>query len=237
MLRSIKLNLGSDSGAGMMKTDPCKREREEMVEFQIRARGVGDRRVLAAMRKIPRHLFVPKGFERAAYEDRPLPIGEGQTISQPYIVAVMTEQLELAPQDRVLEIGTGSGYQAALLAELAANVISVERLPDLADRARENLARAGVTGVEVVVGDGTQGYPPEAPYNAVIVTAATPDIPQPLVKQLAEGGRLIAPVGPRECQDLVKLVKHEGRVEKIPLGGVCFVPLIGQFGWKGERFP
>ncbi|MDK2989391.1 MAG: protein-L-isoaspartate(D-aspartate) O-methyltransferase [Methanoculleus sp.] len=218
----------------MTQTDPCQGEREEMVEFQIQARGVGDLRVLAAMRKIPRHLFVPKGYERAAYEDRPLPIGEGQTISQPYIVAVMTEQLELAPQDRVLEIGTGSGYQAALLAELAAKVISVERLPDIAARARENLARAGVTGVEVVVGDGTQGYPPEAPYNAVIVTAASPDIPKPLIDQLAEGGRLIAPVGPRECQDLIKLVKREGRVEKIPLGGVCFVPLIGQFGWKGE---
>ncbi|MDK2890207.1 MAG: protein-L-isoaspartate(D-aspartate) O-methyltransferase [Methanoculleus sp.] len=218
----------------MTQTDPCQGEREEMVEFQIQARGVGDLRVLAAMRKIPRHLFVPKGYERAAYEDRPLPIGEGQTISQPYIVAVMTEQLELAPQDRVLEIGTGSGYQAALLAELAAKVISVERLPDIAARARENLARAGVTGVRIVVGDGTKGYPPEAPYDAVIVTAASPEIPKPLIDQLAEGGRLIAPVGPRECQDLIKLVKREGRVEKIPLGGVCFVPLIGQFGWKGE---
>jgi len=205
-----------------------------MVEFQIRARGVRDERVLAAMEKIPRHFFVPKGFERAAYEDRPLPIGEGQTISQPYIVAVMTEQLALSPEDRVLEIGTGSGYQSALLAELAGTVISIERLPDLADRAQQNLARAGVTGVTVVVGDGTEGYPPEAPYNAIVVTAASPDIPDPLVTQLAEGGRLIAPVGPRDCQDLIKLVKREGRVEKIPLGGVCFVPLIGQFGWRGE---
>jgi len=221
----------------MTGTDRFTREREEMVEFQVRARGVRDRRVLAAMRKIPRHLFVPKGYERAAYEDRPLPIGEGQTISQPYIVAVMTEQLDLAPQDRVLEIGTGSGYQAALLVELAGTVISVERLADLADRARENLARAGVTGVRVVVGDGTQGYPPEAPYDAIIVTAASPTIPEPLIDQLAEGGRLIAPVGPRDCQDLIKLVKHEGRVETIPLGGVCFVPLIGQFGWQGDGYP
>ncbi|PKL61713.1 MAG: protein-L-isoaspartate O-methyltransferase [Methanomicrobiales archaeon HGW-Methanomicrobiales-2] len=217
-----------------METDPCQGEREEMVEFQIRARGIGDPRVLAAMRKIPRHLFVPKGYERAAYEDQPLPIGEGQTISQPYIVAVMTEQLELKPQDRVLEVGTGSGYQAALLAELAATVISIERLEDLADRAQQNFDRAGVTGVRVVVGDGTQGYPPEAPYDAIVVTAASPTIPGPLIDQLAEGGRLIAPVGPRECQDLIKLVKHEGRVEEIPLGGVCFVPLIGQFGWRGE---
>lgn len=221
----------------MAETDPYRNEREDMVEFQIRSRGVRDERVLAAMRKVPRHVFVPENWERAAYEDRPLPIGEGQTISQPYIVAVMTEQLDLSPQDRVLEIGTGSGYQAALLAELAARVISIERLPEIADRARENLARAGVTGVRVVVGDGTQGYPPEAPYDAIIVTAASPEIPQPLVKQLAEGGRLIAPIGPRECQDLVKLVKREGRVEKIPLGGVCFVPLIGQFGWKGEGSP
>lgn len=218
----------------MTGTDRFTREREEMVEFQVRARGIRDERVLAAMRKVPRHLFVPKGFERAAYEDRPLPIGEGQTISQPYIVAVMTEQLELQPQDRVLEVGTGSGYQAALLAELAGSVISIERLASLADRARENLARAGVTGVQVVVGDGTEGYPPEAPYDAIIVTAASPGIPQPLIDQLAEGGRLIAPVGPRECQDLIKLVKREGRVESIPLGGVCFVPLIGQFGWRGE---
>jgi protein-L-isoaspartate(D-aspartate) O-methyltransferase len=218
----------------MTGTDRFTREREEMVEFQVRARGIRDERVLAAMRKVPRHLFVPKGFERAAYEDRPLPIGEGQTISQPYIVAVMTEQLELQPEDRVLEVGTGSGYQAALLAELAGSVISIERLASLADRARENLARAGVTGVQVVVGDGTEGYPPEAPYDAIIVTAASPGVPQPLIDQLAEGGRLIAPVGPRECQDLIKLVKREGRVESIPLGGVCFVPLIGQFGWRGE---
>ncbi|GLI47332.1 protein-L-isoaspartate O-methyltransferase [Methanoculleus bourgensis] len=204
------------------------------MEFQVRARGVRDERVLAAMRKIPRHLFVPKGFERAAYEDRPLPIGEGQTISQPYIVAVMTEQLELQPQDRVLEVGTGSGYQAALLAELAGSVVSIERLTSLADQAQKNLARAGVTGVQIVIGDGTEGYPPEAPYDAIIVTAASPGVPQPLIDQLAEGGRLIAPVGPRECQDLIKLVKREGRVESIPLGGVCFVPLIGQFGWRGE---
>ncbi|KLK88462.1 protein-L-isoaspartate O-methyltransferase [Methanoculleus sediminis] len=220
-----------------MEADPYRREREEMVEFQVRARGIGDERVLAAMQKIPRHLFVPRNLERAAYEDRPLPIGGGQTISQPYIVAVMTEQLEIRSHDRVLEIGTGSGYQAALLAELTGKVVSVERLPDIAERARENLARAGVTGVEVVVGDGTQGYPPEAPYDAIIVTAATPEIPRPLIDQLGKGGRLVAPVGPRECQDLVKLIKREGRVETIPLGGVCFVPLIGQFGWQGEVSP
>ncbi|MDR9815298.1 MAG: protein-L-isoaspartate(D-aspartate) O-methyltransferase [Candidatus Methanoculleus thermohydrogenotrophicum] len=216
----------------MTEIDRFAREREEMVEFQIRGRGIRDERVLAAMRKIPRHLFVPKGLERLAYEDRPLPIGEGQTISQPYIVAVMTEQLELKPQDRVLEVGTGSGYQAALLAELAATIISIERLESLANLARENLARAGITGVRVVVGDGTEGYPPEAPYDAIIITAASPGVPQPLIDQLAEGGRLVAPVGSRDCQDLIKLVKHEGRIECIPLGGVSFVPLIGEFGWR-----
>ncbi|HOZ42412.1 MAG TPA: protein-L-isoaspartate(D-aspartate) O-methyltransferase [Methanoculleus sp.] len=220
----------------MTKTDPYEREREAMVEHQIRDRGIRDERVLAAMREIPRHLFVPKGYERAAYEDRPLPIGEGQTISQPYIVAVMTEQLEIKPQDRVLEIGSGSGYQAALLAGLAGTVISIERLEGVAEQARENLARAGVTGVRIIVGDGTEGYPPEAPYDAIIVTAASPGVPEPLIEQLAEGGRLIAPIGPRDCQDLVKLVKREGKVETIPLGGVCFVPLIGQFGWRGEGF-
>jgi len=220
----------------MAVTDPYEREREAMVEHQIRDRGIRDERVLAAMREVPRHLFVPKGYERAAYEDRPLPIGEGQTISQPYIVAVMTEQLGLAPQDRVLEIGSGSGYQAALLAGLAGTVISIERLEGVAEQARENLARAGVTGVRIIVGDGTEGYPPEAPYDAIIVTAASPGVPEPLIEQLAEGGRLIAPIGPRDCQDLVKLVKREGKVETIPLGGVCFVPLIGQFGWRGEGF-
>ena len=169
----------------MTKTDPYEREREAMVEHQIRDRGIRDERVLAAMREVPRHLFVPKGYERAAYEDRPLPIGEGQTISQPYIVAVMTEQLGLAPQDRVLEIGSGSGYQAALLAGLAGTVISIERLEGVAEQARENLARAGVTGVRIVVGDGTEGYPPEAPYDAIIVTAASPGVPEPLIEQLA----------------------------------------------------
>ncbi len=218
----------------MTETDNFAKEREKMVEFQVRARGVRDPEVLAAMQRIPRHLFVPEDCERSAYEDRPLPIGEGQTISQPYIVAVMTEQLELQPRDRVLEIGAGSGYQAALLAELAGPVISIERLENLADRARANLARAGITGVRVVVGDGTEGYPPEAPYDAIIITAASPRVPQPLIDQLAEGGRLIAPIGPRDCQDLIKLVKREGRVERTSLGGVCFVPLIGQFGWRGE---
>ncbi len=218
----------------MTETDRFTKERERMVEFQIRTRGIRDERVLAAMRKVPRHLFVPEGLEQSSYEDRPLPIGEEQTISQPYIVAVMTENLELRPESRVLEIGAGSGYQAALLAELAGSVTSVERIESLADRARENLARAGITSVRIVIGDGTEGYPPGAPYDAIIITAASPAVPQPLIDQLAEGGRLVAPIGPRDCQDLVKLVKHEGWVETTSLGGDCFVPLIGVFGWSGE---
>jgi protein-L-isoaspartate(D-aspartate) O-methyltransferase len=218
----------------MTETDPYHQERQEMVEYQIRARGVSDPRVLAAMRRIPRHLFVPPGYEGAAYQDRPLPIGEGQTISQPYIVAVMTELLNLAPQDRVLEIGTGSGYQAALLAVLVEEVMSIERLESVAEQARKNLARAGIFNVRIIVGDGTKGYPLEAPYDAILVTAATPKVPEPLIDQLAEGGRLVAPVGPRDCQDLLRLVKREGSVESTAFGGVCFVPLIGQFGWQGE---
>ncbi|MFA5613910.1 MAG: protein-L-isoaspartate(D-aspartate) O-methyltransferase [Methanoculleus sp.] len=218
----------------MTETDRFTKERERMVEFQIRTRGIRGERVLAAMRKVPRHLFVPEGLEQSSYEDRPLPIGEEQTISQPYIVAVMTENLELRPESRVLEIGAGSGYQAALLAELAGSVTSVERIESLADRARENLARAGITSVRIVIGDGTEGYPPGAPYDAIIITAASPAVPQPLIDQLAEGGRLVAPIGPRDCQDLVKLVKREGRVATTSLGGVCFVPLIGVFGWSGE---
>jgi protein-L-isoaspartate(D-aspartate) O-methyltransferase len=218
----------------MTKTDPYQQERLEMVERQIRARGVSNPAVLTAMSEVPRHLFVPPGYERVAYQDRPLPIGEGQTISQPYIVALMTELLELKAQDRVLEIGTGSGYQAALLADIVDSVISIERLPKVAAQAEGNLARAGITNVRVIVGDGTKGYPPEAPYDAIIITAATPKIPEPLIEQLAIGGRLVAPVGPADCQDLIKVVKQEGRVDWTTLGGVCFVPLIGQFGWRGE---
>ncbi|MDN7025034.1 protein-L-isoaspartate(D-aspartate) O-methyltransferase [Methanoculleus sp. FWC-SCC1] len=219
----------------MTDADPYAELRNEMVERQIRARGISDPRVLAAMRKVPRHLFVPPAYERSAYQDSPLPIGEGQTISQPYIVAVMTELLELNPEDTVLEVGTGSGYQAAILAELAARVISIERLPSVAENARENLERVGVTNVEVTVGDGTKGYPAEAPYDGIIITAATPSIPEPLIDQLAEGGRLVAPTGAREFQELVRLVRRDGAVERTSFGGVCFVPLIGQYGWHGAE--
>jgi protein-L-isoaspartate(D-aspartate) O-methyltransferase len=211
-----------------------QRERMEMVERQIAARGVRDPRVLEAMRKIPRHLFVPEEYRNAAYEDRPLPIGEGQTISQPYIVAVMTELLQPHPQDTILEVGTGSGYQAALLSQLVARVISVERLSAIAEQARKNLSNLGITNIEVMISDGTLGWPDKAPYDGILITASTPEIPPPLIDQLAEGGRLVAPVGGQGYQELIKIVKHQGKVEKTYHGGVVFVPLIGRYGWHRE---
>ncbi len=205
-----------------------------MVASQIEARGVRDPRVLEAMRTVPRHLFVPAGFVDAAYQDRPLPIGEGQTISQPYIVARMTELLEVQPTDRVLEIGAGSGYQAAILGCLVERVITVERIAKVAEMARRNLERLGIRNAVVVVGDGTLGYPAEQPYDAIIVTAATPEVPGPLLEQLAEGGRLVAPVGGRDYQELLKVVKRDGRLLRESHGAVMFVPLIGEFGWERD---
>ena len=202
-----------------------------MVDLQIEARGVSDPRVLEAMRTVPRHIFVPDSCRQAAYNDSPLPIGHGQTISQPYIVAVMTELLEPAPGDRVLEIGGGSGYQAAILGTLAGEVVTVERIPEVARAARENLEAAGIRNVNVVVSDGTDGYAPSAPYDAIIVTAAAPDIPKPLLEQLADGGRLVAPVGGRDLQTLVKLVRKGDSIIRSTHGGVVFVPLLGHHGW------
>jgi protein-L-isoaspartate(D-aspartate) O-methyltransferase len=203
-----------------------------MVDTQIAARGILDARVLDAMRAVPRHAFVPEDYASAAYHDRPLPIGHGQTISQPYIVALMTELLSLQPHDRVLEIGTGSGYQAAILAHLSAKVISIERIEPVAERARKLLADLGIGNVTIIVGDGTEGYSPGAPYDGIIITASTPDIPPPLQEQLADGGRLVAPVGGRDLQELVRLVRHGGQIERELYGGVMFVPLIGRHGWQ-----
>jgi len=214
-----------------MTDDPWRSRRLRMVELQIEARGIRDTRVLEAMRKVPRHEFVPDTYREAAYNDSPLPIGHGQTISQPYIVAAMTELLEVKPHERVLEIGAGSGYQAAILGMLAKEVISIERIPEVADIARKNLHAAGILNVKVVLADGTEGYPESAPYNAIIVTAAAPEIPPPLIDQLADGGRLVAPAGGRNLQELVKIVKSGDKQIRSTHGGVVFVPLLGHHGW------
>jgi protein-L-isoaspartate(D-aspartate) O-methyltransferase len=206
--------------------------RESMVEHQIAMRGVRDPRVLEAMRTVPRHRFVPSNQAASAYRDAPLPIGMGQTISQPYIVGLMTEMLELEGSERVLEIGTGSGYQAAVLGQLVANVISVERFESLAREARERLAELGYDNVRVEVGDGSLGWPAEAPYDAIIVTAASPEIPSPLEAQLAAGGRLVIPTGPRWTQQLTRVRRVGGRIEREKTIGVAFVPLIGAHGWQ-----
>jgi protein-L-isoaspartate(D-aspartate) O-methyltransferase len=208
-----------------------ERAREEMVRTQIVLRGIRDKRVLAAMRAVPRHKFVPGHMLGAAYRDSPLPIGQGQTISQPYIVAYMTDELLLTGTEKVLEIGTGSGYQAAILGELAAQVITVERLPQLAEEARAILSELGYDNVQVKVGDGTLGWPGEAPYDAIIVTAAGPEVPEPLQQQLADGGRLLAPIGPRWTQQLVRIRRAGAEFHSESLLGVAFVPLIGEHGW------
>ena len=203
------------------------RERREMVAEQVRARGVEDLRVLAAMRKVPRHRFVPTQMRGMAYMDAPLPIVEGQTISQPYIVALMTELAEISPGEKVLEVGTGSGYQAAVLAELTDKVYTIEILPNLAMRAQKKLEELGYTQVLVRVGDGYLGWPEEAPFDAIVVTAAPDHVPQPLIDQLAEGGVLVVPIGPSGgFQELFKIRKKDGRVEKERSIPVSFVPLV-----------
>jgi protein-L-isoaspartate(D-aspartate) O-methyltransferase len=216
-----------------MVTYPRVDERIRMVESQIAARGIGDERVLSVMKNIPRHLFIPPPYDKSAYEDCPLPIGNGQTISQPYIVALMTELLTLQSTDSVLEIGTGCGYQAAVLAALVRTVTTIERIPEVAGLARANLMAVRSKNVEVIVGDGTLGYPTKAPYDGIIITAATPSIPRPLIEQLAEGGRLVAPVGGRDIQELIRIRKKAGSIKEEYHGGVRFVPLIGECGWSG----
>jgi len=199
-----------------------------MVADQIAARGVADRRVLAAMAAVPRHRFVPPALAAAAYDDAPLPLGCGQTISQPYMVALMTEVLRLRRRDRVLEIGTGSGYQTAVLAHLAARVFSVERLPALAADAGWRLEALGVRNVALRIGDGTLGWPEAAPFDAIVVTAASPCIPAPLAAQLAPGGRIACPVGDLAIQELIVGVAGPGGLATHEAGGCRFVPLIGR---------
>ena len=204
--------------------------RLRMVAYQLRDRGITDERVLEAMKRVPRHEFVAEGDRGQGYEDHPLPIGAGQTISQPFIVGLMLEALELTPADRVLEVGTGSGYATALLAELSAEVISVERHRSLAGRASALLTRLGYTNVKVIVGDGALGFPEGAPYNAILVSAAAPEVPAPLLAQLAEGGRMVIPVGPGDAQQLL-LIHMRGGQPHTTLREMCrFVPLISGVG-------
>ena len=203
------------------------RARERMVSTQIAARDVRDARTLAALRKVPRHLFVPTPLVGQAYDDHPLPIGEGQTISQPYIVAFMTEALGLGKRDRVLEIGTGSGYQAAVLAEIVAQVRTIEIVPELARESRARLERLGYRNVVVREGDGYLGWPDEAPFDAIMVTAAAPRVPEPLKEQLADGGRLVLPVGD-ELQELVVVTRRGARFEERRVLPVRFVPMTGK---------
>jgi protein-L-isoaspartate(D-aspartate) O-methyltransferase len=209
-----------------------KTARELMVEWQIRDRGVHDPRVIAALMTVPREAFLPPALAELAYDDRPLPIEAGQTISQPYIVALMTAALELEPDDRVLEVGTGSGYAAAVLGEIAKDVFTIERHRVLADSARDRLATLGYGNVHVSCGDGTLGWSEHAPFNAIVVAAGGPTIPRALVDQLAIGGRLVVPVGAGPAQELLRITRvGEAEYRREELGAVQFVPLIGAQGW------
>ena len=208
--------------------------RESMVSSQLRARGIVDPRVLDAMLLVPRHEFVAESYRDASYEDHPLPIGEGQTISQPYVVAVMLELLQLTGNEKALEIGTGSGYVTALLSQLAAQVFSIERHADLAANAAETLARLGYTNVQVLTGDGSLGLPAEAPFDVILVSAAASSIPSPLLEQLRDGGRMVIPVGSFEAQVLQFIRKIDGQPRITLLEPVRFVPLVSS---KKENYP
>jgi protein-L-isoaspartate(D-aspartate) O-methyltransferase len=208
------------------------RLRQEMVQKQIEARGITDAKVLAALRKVPRHLFVSEALMDQAYSDFPLPIGEQQTISQPYIVAEMTQSLELSPDDRVLEIGTGSGYQAAILAHIVYRVYTIERIHSLYIKTRKLFDQLGYHNIVTRYSDGTTGWKDEGPYNAIIVTAGSPEIPAVLVNQLTIGGRMVIPVGSQHSQDLIKIVRDEEGIHQTNLGGCRFVKLVGEHGWR-----
>jgi protein-L-isoaspartate(D-aspartate) O-methyltransferase len=211
-----------------------QRLRNEMVTKQIIARGITDPRVLSAMRTVPRHLFVSEAMMDQAYGDFPLPIGEQQTISQPYIVAEMTQSLQVTPEDRVLEIGTGSGYQAAILAQIAFRVYTVERIYSLYTRTRKLFDQLRYHNIVTRYSDGTTGWKEHSPFDAIIVTAGAPEIPMVLVNQLAMGGRMVIPVGNRHTQDLIKLVRDEEGIHQSNLGGCRFVKLVGEHGWREQ---
>jgi protein-L-isoaspartate(D-aspartate) O-methyltransferase len=208
--------------------------RLKMVEEQLLARGIKDPRVIAAMKKVPRHLFVEEALQGQAYSDHPLPIGEKQTISQPYMVALMTEALQLTGKEKVLEIGSGSGYQTAVLAELAEKVYSVERIRSLAIKARNLLFALGYINFEMKIFDGTYGWEEHRPFDAILVTAGAPDVPQSLIDQLGVDGRLVIPVGDVSAQDLIRVTRTEEGTKKEDLGGCRFVRLIGKYGWNDD---
>jgi protein-L-isoaspartate(D-aspartate) O-methyltransferase len=216
----------------MIEVKEWRHERERMVKSQIAARGVEDKRVLDAMLRVPRHVFVDKIYEHQAYNDYPLSVGHGQTISQPYMVAVMTELLELKPADTVLEVGTGSGYQTAILALLCKMVYTIERISVLREQARERLERLGFVNIAYMTGDGSLGWPQFAPYDGIIVTAGAPEVPDALIEQLAEKGRLVIPVGSEFFQTLNAVTKQRGRVFRKEIFECTFVPLLGKQGWK-----
>jgi protein-L-isoaspartate(D-aspartate) O-methyltransferase len=218
--------------AAETQTDALLAQRRSMVESQLRSRGIRDERVLAAMLHVPRHEFVAEDYREQAYEDHPIPIGEGQTLSQPYIVAAMLEALALDPMGTVLEVGTGSGYQTTLLAELTGKVYSVERHSSLVRAAAATLARLGYTNIEVILGDGSQGLAQQAPFDAIVVSAAAPQVPPSLFEQLREAGRMVIPVGPPHAQELELVRKQAGQAVVAALEGCRFVPLIGSEGYR-----
>jgi protein-L-isoaspartate(D-aspartate) O-methyltransferase len=210
---------------------PFERERERMIEEQLTRRGISDERVIGAMRRVPRHLFVEEALRDRAYGDHPLPIGEHQTISQPYIVALMTSLLALEGGEKVLEVGTGSGYQTAVLAALARRVCSIERRPALAARARSVIEGYGITNVWIRVGNGTLGWPDEAPFDRILVAAGGPVVPPPLFQQLADGGRMIVPIGDTANQILTLVQNVGGTMKTTPYGDCTFVKLVGKYAW------
>ncbi len=212
--------------------------RDLMVKNQIEQRGIRDERILNVFRTTPRHAFVPPAYQNMAYQDRPLPIGDGQTISQPYIVALMTELINPQPDQSILEIGTGSGYQAAILSQLVKEVFSIERHPSLFQQTATLFKTLGYTNIHALYGDGSQGLPDEAPFDAILVTAAAPQIPSILLNQLKKQGKIIAPIGKRSSQTLVRWVKQtDGSLTKEELSAVAFVPLRGEYGWLEDEWP
>jgi protein-L-isoaspartate(D-aspartate) O-methyltransferase len=230
--RNTTATAGQSGNGAPITGERFEAARREMVERQIRARGIHSLRVLDAMASVPRHLFVQPEHVSEAYADSPLSIGAGQTISQPYMVAAMADALSLAGTEKVLEVGGGSGYQAAILSLLAREVIAVESQSILADAAREHLTRLGYRNVRIETGDGSLGWIADAPYDAILVTAGAPAIPPPLIEQLAEGGRLVIPIGPAEQQELVRIVKRDGHLIQESLLACRFVPLVGRHGWR-----